>query len=44
MKFGANKTPIEVFRKVSFGGTYFREFILVLMRNGTKMHGNNLFS
>ena len=25
MKFGANKTPIEIIREVAFGGTHFRE-------------------
>ena len=44
MKFGANKTPIEVIREGAFGGTYFGTFILVLMENGTKIHGKNLIS
>ena len=25
MKFGANKTPIEVIKEGAFGGTYFRD-------------------
>ena len=25
MKFGANKTPIEIIREVAFEGTHFRE-------------------
>ena len=25
MKFNPNKTPIEVIKKVTFGGTYFRD-------------------
>ena len=40
MEFGANKTPVEVIREGAFGGTYFRD-ILVLMKSGTKIHGKN---
>ena len=43
MKFGANKTPIEVIREGAFGVTSFRDIFLVLMRSGTKIHGKNLF-
>ena len=25
MDFGENKTPVEVIKKVTFGGTYFRD-------------------
>ena len=25
MGFGANKTPVEIIKKVAFGGTYFRD-------------------
>ena len=41
MDSGANKTPVEIIREGAFGGTYFREFILVLMGSGTKSHGKN---
>ena len=44
MEFGANKTPVEMIKEGAFGRTYFRDFILVLMINGTKIHGNNLMS
>ena len=44
MDFGGNKTPFEVIREGLFEGTYFREFILVLTKNGTKSHGKNLIS
>ena len=42
MNFSPNKTPIEIIKKGAFGGTYFREFILVLIKNGTKIHPKNL--
>ena len=41
--FDANKTSIEI-KERAFGGTYFREIILGLMRSGTKIHGKNLMS
>ena len=44
MDFGANKTPIEVIKERLFGGTHFRDVILVLMKSGTKIHGKNLNS
>ena len=44
MGFGANKTLVEVTKEGTFGGTYFRTSILVLMRSGTKNHGKNLIS
>ena len=44
MAFSTNKTPIEIIKEGAFGGTYFRTFILVLMRIGTKTHRMNLFS
>ena len=40
MNFSPNKTPIEKIKEDAFGGTYF---ILVLMKSGAKIHGNNLF-
>ena len=42
MDFGANKTPVEVIKEGAFGGTYFRDIILVLMANGIESHGKNL--
>ena len=42
MDFSPNKTPIEVIREGAFGGTYLETFTLVLMKNGTKIHGKNL--
>ena len=44
MDFGANKTSVEVIKEVSFVGTNLQIFILVLMVNGTKIHGKNLIS
>ena len=43
MDFSPNKTPIEIIKEVAFGGTYFRDIYLVLIKNGTKIHGKNLF-
>ena len=43
MDFGANKTTVEIIKVEAFGGTYFRD-ILVLMVNGIKTHGKNLMS
>ena len=33
MDFGANKTPVEVIREGTFGGTYFREIYSSVTRN-----------
>ena len=47
MDFGANKTPIEVIREGSFGGSYFRDIysgINKIIKNGTKIHGTSLIS
>ena len=41
MDFSPNKKPIQVIKEVAFGGTYFRD-ILVLMGSGTESHGKNL--
>ena len=43
MDFSPNKTPIQIIKEGAFGGTYFREFILILIKNGIKIHGKNLF-
>ena len=44
MSFSPNKTPIEIIREVTFGGTYFRYIYSGVNENGTKIHGMNLFS
>ena len=44
MDFGANKTSIEVIKEDTFGGTYFRDIILVLMESGRKIIAGNLIS
>ena len=36
MDYGTNKTPVEIIKEGAFGGTYFRDFILVLMVNCNK--------
>ena len=43
MDFSTNKTRIELIREGAFGGTYLRD-ILVLMKNGTKIHRKSLIS
>ena len=35
MKFSPNKTPTEIINEAAFGGTYFRN-ILILIKNCTK--------
>ena len=42
MNFGTNKTPVKIIKEGAFGGTYFRDFILVSMVNGSKTHGKSL--
>ena len=44
MNFSPNKTPIEVIKEGAFGGTYFRDIYSGINKNGTKIHGKNLFS
>ena len=44
MTFGTHKTPTEVIKEEAFGRTYFRDFILVLMVNGTHNQGKNSMS
>ena len=41
MDFGANKIPVEVITESVFGGTYFKD-ILLLMRRGAESNGKNL--
>ena len=42
--FGANKTPIEVIKEGTFGGTYFTEIYSGVNGSGTKIHGKNSVS
>ena len=44
MDFGANRTPIEGFKKMHFQDYTLETFILVLMESGTKSHGEPFFS
>ena len=44
MDFSRNKTPIEVVREGALEVLILETFILVLMKNGTKIHGKNLIS
>ena len=44
MNFSPNKTAIEVIKEGAFGGTYFRDIYSGINKNGTKIHGKNLFS
>ena len=39
MNFGANKTPVEIIKEGAFVASYFRDILLVLMKNGTTSHG-----
>ena len=41
MDFKPNISPVEVIKKGAFGGTYFRD-ILVLLVNSIKIVGKNL--
>ena len=43
MDFDANKTPIEVIKEGAFGGISFGTYILVLMKKGTKSHGEKVY-
>ena len=44
MNFSPNKTPIEIIKEGAFVVLILETFILVLMRNGTKIHGKSLIS
>ena len=44
MSFSPNRTPIEVIKEGTFGGTYFGEIYSGINESGTKIHGKNLFS
>ena len=43
MELNPNKAPIEIIKEGTFGGTYFRDIYSGIMKNGTKIHGKNLF-
>ena len=43
MDFNPNKTPIEIIKKVLLVVLILETFILILIKNGTKIHGKNLF-
>ena len=44
MKFGANKTPVEITKKVRLEVLILETFILVLMESGTENREKNLIS
>ena len=44
MKFGANKTPIEIIKEGAFGGTYFRNNYSGISGKWYKNRGKNLIS
>ena len=41
MDFGANKTPVEIIKKVRLEVLILETFMLLLMKSGTKNHGKN---
>ena len=44
MDFSPNKTPIQIInKKVLLAVLILEMFILILIKNGTKIHGKNLF-
>ena len=43
MDFSPNKTPIEIIKKVLLVVLILETFILILIKNGTNIHGKNLF-
>ena len=43
MDFSPNKTPIKIIKKVLLVVLILEMFILILIKNGTKIHGKNLF-
>ena len=44
MDFGANITPVEIFKEVQLEVFILKTFILVLMDSGTTSHEKNLIS
>ena len=43
MDFSQNKIPIEIIKKVLLVVLILETFILILIKNGIKIHGKNLF-
>ena len=43
MDFSPNKTPIEKIKEDVLVVLILEMFILILIKNGTKVHGKNLF-
>ena len=43
MDFSPNKTPIEIIKKLLLVVLILEMFILILIKNGTKIHEKNLF-
>ena len=43
MDFSPIKAPIEIITERAFRGTYFRDVYCNINKNGTKIHGKNLF-
>ena len=43
MNFSPNKTPIEIIKNALLVVLILEMFILMLIKNGTKMQGKNLF-
>ena len=43
MDFSPNETPIEIIKEGAFGGAYFRDVYSNINKDGTKIHGKNLF-
>ena len=43
MDFSPNKTPIKIINKVLLVVVILEMFILILIKNGTKIDGKNLF-
>ena len=41
MDFSPDKTPIEIIKEGAFGGTCFKD-ILILIKYGTEIHEKNL--
>ena len=43
MDFSPNKTPIEITKNVLLVVLILEMFLLILIKNGIKIHGKNLF-
>ena len=44
MDFGANKTPVEIYKKVRLEEHILETFILVFLESNTKSHGKDSIS